>query len=150
MALYKKSLPHHVEGGVGRLKVDWPPVPSVAAYRQRAVEAWIGDHRNIRRPLTVTLPLLTAVCALRELNHPLPTRRAMAEAWECNIYSIDGAISTALAEGEITEEYRYEDGDVKRRGSMRRRRFLLPSAQLYEAYRTAERYGTPDVLKLVS
>ena len=149
MALYKKSQPHHLEGGTGRLKVEWPPVPSVAAYRMRAVEAWIGDHRQIRRALTVTLPLLSMVCALRDLNHPLPTRRAMAEAWECNIYSIDGAISTALAEGEITEEYRYEDGDVRRRGSTRRRRFLLPSAQLYEAYRNAERRAVPEGLKLV-
>jgi hypothetical protein len=139
-----KNQPTHLPHGKGRLKVEWPPVPDVPAYRLRAVETWLADHRNVRRPLTVTAPLLAVICALYEKQHPMPTRRALAEKFECNIFSIDGAISTALGEGEITEEYRQEPGNVAVRSSIRRRRFLLPSKQLYDVYSAVDRSRDPN------
>ena len=136
----RKYAPTHLQfPEKGRVKVEWPAVPHVAQYRVETVGEWLADHRNVRRPLTVATPLLAVVCALYEKNHPLPTRRALSEAFDCNIFSIDAALSTALGEGEVTEEYRYFDGDVLARRSIRRRRYVLPSEQLYHAYSTAER-----------
>jgi hypothetical protein len=140
----RKTSPTHLPHGMGRLKVEWPPVPDVPAYRVAAVEAWLGAHRNVRRPLTVASPLLAVICALFEKQHPLPTRRALSEALECNIFSIDGAISTALGEGEITEEYRYEPGNVAAHASIRRRRYILPSQELYDVYSAVDRSRDPN------
>jgi hypothetical protein len=144
MPASKKYLPHHLPDGKGRTKVEWPPVPDVADYRLRAIDAWLSARHNVFKPMTVRTPLLAAVCALSEKNYPLPTRRALSEAFDCNIFSIDGAISTALGRGEITEEYRYSPGDVQVRESIRRRRYLLPSSEPYLVYSTAKRWEDPD------
>lgn len=147
MPTSKKYAPHHYPdpmGQGGRTKVEWPPIPDVPAYRLRAVEAWLETRRNVRRPLTVASPLLAIICALFEKQQPLPTRRALSESLQCNIFSIDGAISTALGAGEITEEYRYTLGEVRVRASIRRRRYLLPSQELYEAYSAVDRSRDPS------
>lgn len=143
MSRTKQNQPTHLPGGMGRLPVEWPPVPHVPAYKQRAIEAWLQDHRNIRRPLTVTTPLLAVICALYELGHPLPTRRSLSESFGCNIFSVDGAISTALGENEIIEEYRYAEGAVAKHASIRRRRFLIPSLQLFEVWKNVSRSKIP-------
>ena len=149
MPASKKYAPTHREWPkLGRTKVEWPPVPDVPDYRVRSVAAWLADHRNVYRPMTVTTPLLAIVCALHEKNYPLPTRRALAEHLDCNIFSIDAAISTALGEGEITEEYRYTEGAVEHRSSIRRRRWLIPSQQLFDAYNSEIRTRTISAMPL--
>jgi hypothetical protein len=122
-------------------------VPEIPAHRIRAIEEWLADHRNVLDPLAA--PLLGIICALYEQQRSLPTRRALAEVLGCNIFSIDGAISKAFAEDEISEEHHRRWGSEAT--SIRRGRYLLPSQQLYDAYGAAPRDppGSPPCLSIV-
>jgi hypothetical protein len=165
MPVARKNQPHHLPHGMGRTKAVWPPVPRVPDYRVRAVEEWIKEHRDTTRPLTCAAPLLAIVCELRVQGHPWPTRRQLAEA----LYgrdpeveagrkpgnrtrgtdSIDSALNTALAEGEVSEVWDNEPGDTANRASIRRIRYIIPSDELFEVYQEAvQRRAQP--LQLVS
>lgn len=158
MPATKRNHPHHLPHGMGRTKATWPPVPEVPAYRVAAVEDWIKEHRDTNRPLVCAAPLLAIVCELRVLKHPWPTRRQLAEA----LYgkdpeveagrkpgnrtrgtdSIDSALSTAIAEGEVSEVWDNEPGETHNRPSIRRVRYILPSDELFEVYQEAVRRRT--------
>lgn len=131
--------PTHRKGGMGRLKVDWPPVPDVPEYRIHAVDEWLTAERGWNKKFPATPHLFAIICALYLAEHPLPPRRALATAIKCNIFTVDAAISTGMGNDEIQEVFRYEEGDVYHRASIRRRRYLVPCKQLLDAYNDAVR-----------
>jgi hypothetical protein len=158
--------PRKLSTGTGRILEDWPPIPVPAKYRVEAVMEWIYTHRNARRPAECAAWLLAVLCELEEKQYYTPTRRRLANAWaewkrervkdptarkgspdSVNprpgrakyIDSIDSAISQALAEGEISEEYVVVDGAHARRASVVRHRYLRPTQALFMAYQGAAR-----------
>lgn len=137
----------------GRIKETWPPVPVPRAGAVLALEEWLREHRQSVRSLPVCAPLLAIVCELHEMGREyyLPTRERLAEAIEqvrqeidpprrasvrkgltprTSVHAIDAALSTAAGHEDTFEEYRTEEGDVTRRKSIRRRRYVHPSKQL--------------------
>jgi hypothetical protein len=105
-------------GPGGRILETWPPLAREPHYREDAVEEWLVPRRNSRRPMTVAVPLLAVVCALHARGHYLPVRRRLAATLGTTPDAIDSAINCALAEGEITEEYRTEKGANEKRDSI--------------------------------
>jgi hypothetical protein len=122
--------------GMGRDPETWPPVPEPPAYVVVAIEEWLRAKRNSRRPLTVAAPLLAIFCMLHERKHPVPTRARLASALGTSEDTVDAARSTALGAGEIKEIQETYAGQVARRFSIRRRRFVIPSRELFDLYRS--------------
>jgi hypothetical protein len=73
---------------------------------------------------------------LHERKHPVPTRARLASALGTIEDAIDAARSTALGAGEIREIQETYAGQVARRFSIRRRRRVIPSRELYSLYRS--------------
>jgi hypothetical protein len=158
--------PKKLSTGTGRILEDWPPVPVPAKYRVEGVLDWVYEHRNRRRTAETLGWLLTVVCMLEEKGHYLPSRRRLANAlaeWKGEtvkdpsarkgspdssnpiphrakyIDSIDSAINSALAEGEIEEEYRITEGAHAKRLGVVRHRYLHPTRELLMAYQRLDR-----------
>jgi hypothetical protein len=149
-----RTATHHPHG-MGRMPetaYNGPPIPSVPKYKVEAVEQWLFTHRNVRRPLNVAAPLLALVCALHEKEQRFPVRRRVAEwlrdndfaEWNSNRpNSVDKAITVACALDEIEIRWDYEEGSIRDHRSMVRRRYLIPSRELWEAYLEASSGSVP-------
>lgn len=149
----------HNPHGMGRLEetaYNGPTLPAVPGYKIQAVADWLATHRDVHRPLNVAAPLLALVCALYDNQEYMPTRRRLA-AWlrdnghaEWNSptpNSVDKAIQAAIALDEIELRYAIEPGNSKEMGDrgIIRRRYLVPSKQLSDAYTEAGRgFSTPS------
>lgn len=146
--------PKKLSTGMGRVLEDWPPIPVPARYRIEAVLDWLYTHRNQRRKAECLGWLLTVICELELAEHYLPSRRRLAHAWAefkgervkdtahprpKYVDSIDSAIASALAEGEVNEEWLIREGAHARRPGVVKHRYLRPSKQLMMAYGNAER-----------
>ena len=112
-----------------------PPIPPIRDNQVEAVADWMQTHRENRRPLSVSAPLLTLVCALHEKGYALPNRRRLAAAIGCTKEGVEAAISTSIAYGEITERHVTLEGAVAQHGSTPEGRFLDPSPDLLHVCR---------------
>jgi len=114
------------------------PIPLRSAKGEVAIEAYLAARRpSGPTPRRVAVPLLGMVCELDRLGLYFPTRRRAADVLRCSIHSIDAAISTALANEEISETYTIEEGAVRRRAGIVRHRRLIPSAELRQVWAKA-------------
>lgn len=126
----------------GRIVETWPPLPTkreVPNYRIHAIERFVLESRGLgARSLPTAAPLLALICWLYDHGLPMPTRERAAE-WvgTTSKDSIDVAISTALGEFELREEYQTFRGQVDGRRSATRRRYLIPSEELFAVYQSA-------------
>jgi hypothetical protein len=108
-------------------------IPAIPKYKIDAVEDWIVQHRNVPRPIPITLGLLAIVCELHNRREHFPASRRLAEHMECTPGAIDRAISTATARNEIAVIHHHL-GEVKKNASINRRRYLVPERTLLSAY----------------
>jgi hypothetical protein len=121
---------------------DRPPVvdidiPKLPGYLVAAVDDWLQGEREARRELKTAAPLLALVCWLHDRGHFFPRRVAIGAALNTSKYSIDSALGTAIANGEVTESYATVPGNVNNRASVMRHRYIIPSQPLLRAYHQA-------------
>jgi hypothetical protein len=136
-------------GGHGRIPEDetnGPRLPRVTRAEVAAVEDWLMGHRNVRRPLTVAAPLLALICALHAKGEYFPVRKRVAAWLRDNGHAewtsehpnaVDKAIQVAVALDEIEIHWAIAEGNVAAMPSILRRRYLVPNAELMDAFRNA-------------
>jgi hypothetical protein len=138
---------HEPHGG-GRLPendVIGPPIPKVTQAQVEAVNEWVITHRDLPgRWLGATAATLAMVCAIHEQESYFPARRRVAEWMHREGYTasdkpnaVDKAISVAAALEELHIEWGTEEGEVSVHASIRRHRYLVPSRELFAAYKSA-------------
>jgi hypothetical protein len=66
---------------------------------------------------------------------PFPTRPQVAKHLKISIPTIDAVLNLHLAEGTLSVENRYRDGNIEqRRASVIKERYIIPSAVLIQVY----------------
>jgi hypothetical protein len=117
------------------------PLPRLSPIVVDAIaEMLMVDKHMCRRP-EKTAALLALVVELDKTKRPFPPRAAVAEAIDSSIFTVDSAISQRIDEGYLQEVHETTTGNVNRRTSTVRCRYLVPSPRLVSVVRRAERVG---------
>ena len=113
---------------------DEDMVRRLQAYLRRdlahAIEMWMRDRHNMRRPPVVASGILAMICDLHAAQQPFPQRSHVAAVVGCTIYGVDVALNTALTRGDIVLESRLAPGFIAARESVRRQRHYVPCHEL--------------------
>jgi hypothetical protein len=114
-------------------------IPEVSPFVVDAITEMLKSDQGMLRPPEKAAHLLAVVCELHKLRQPFPPREDVARAIGASISTIDAAISTRLSEGYITLAVDTEPGNVQRRNSVLRRRYIIPSKRLLDVVAHAKR-----------
>jgi hypothetical protein len=109
----------------------WPAVP------QHVIDGLVQfliEEQRMCRPPEQAARLLAYIVQLHKKGMPWPSRREVSERLGISIATIDAAISARLADGYITHETRIVEGNVKKRKSSVKEKYLVPSQDLVDAF----------------
>jgi hypothetical protein len=95
-----------------------------------AVEAFLVERTPSRKRPTVAAGVLAMVLELDDRGEAFPLREWAALALNCSIFSIDAALSVAMARGYLRLEVRTVEGEVAARDSVAKERWFIPAQQL--------------------
>ena len=114
---------------------------NVPQYRVDAVNAFLMNKYELKRPAQVTGQLLALVIELDKEKRLFPRRKELAAAFEsgeggkrgCSVYSLDAALRVALARGLLTEETVVVESTSRGTGvGISHRRRYVPTTELLE------------------
>ena len=114
-------------------------LPEVSPFVVDAIiEMLKADNGNLR-PADKAAHMLALIVELHKQHKPFPPRKDVAAAIKGSIAAVDAALNSRLAEGYITLAVDTEPGNVQRRNSVIRRRFIIPSKDLLDVVANAKR-----------
>jgi hypothetical protein len=111
-----------------------PPMPRIDKQLVQAIEAYLIEAFEIKRPPIQTAKLLALIVQLEEKHIPFPRPRTVASrAIGGSKFGMDVALNTALARGLITQEMTttYATENNQREGVIRHR-IYKPTAKLLQ------------------
>lgn len=114
-------------------------LPEVSAVVVDAIIDMLIMDQGMLRPPEKAAKLLALIVELHKRKQPFPTRSEVAEAIGASVSTIDAALSTRLNEGYIKLRVETPEGNVQRRNSVVRLRYLEPSDQLMDVVSKAKR-----------
>lgn len=107
-----------------------PALPPIRRNIADAMETYLLDHYDIKRPPIAAAQLLALIIELDRINQPFPPRAVAAKAIGCTVFGIDAALSVALSRGLISIDMAVSQGNVMRRDSAIRHKYYRPSPAL--------------------
>jgi hypothetical protein len=124
-----------------RVKPEKPakPLPNP---RGRAVSEFVDflfsiDEKVCRPPLQAAklLAFIVQLYKARGGPRPFPTRPQVAKHLGMSVPTVDAVLNLHIAEGNLTVETRYRDGNIgQRRASVIKERYIVPSDVLIRVY----------------
>jgi hypothetical protein len=114
-------------------------IPEVSPFVVDAIIEMLKSDNGNLRPADKAAALLAVIVELHKQHKPFPPRKDVAAAIGASIPTIDAALNSRLAEGYITLAVDTEPGNVQRRSSVLRRRFIIPSKKLLDVVANAKR-----------
>ena len=114
---------------------------NVPQYRVEAVNAFLMQKFELKRPAQVTGQLLALIIELDKEERLFPRRKELAAAFEsgdggrrgCSVYSLDAALRVALARGLIEEETVVVESTERGTGmGVHHRRRYVPTKELLD------------------
>ncbi len=113
-------------------------LPQISPIVVQAITDMLIAQRGMKRPPEKAAKLLALIVELHRRRRPFPPRDEVAAAIGASIATVDAALSTRLDEGYITLDVETPHGNVRRRNSVIRARYYIPSRQLLETVEAAE------------
>ena len=113
-------------------------LPSVSRAAVRAILDLLVSQQGMKRPPEKAAELLALIVELHAQRLPFPPRVEAAAALGASVSTVDAALSTRLDEGYIMMEVETPHGHVKRRSSVIRKRYYIPSKELQETVAKAK------------
>lgn len=95
-------------------------------------EMLMEQHENVKRPPVKSAALLALAVELYKTNTPFPSRMAVALKLDCNVFTVDAALSSRIEEGYLQQVVETTTGNVAKRNSIVRHRFYVPSQELID------------------
>lgn len=92
-----------------------PRLPKVDMALADRIEAYLTTKFTMRRPPVISSRLLALLIQMAETNMEFPSREWVATHLDCSKYTIDGALTQAMARGLLTThlDTQVSDGYIK-------------------------------------
>jgi hypothetical protein len=133
---------------MGALEVDLltkpqqPEPPKLPRPRRDRVDVFVdflfSIDEKVCRPPRQAAKLLAFIVQLHKARggpRPFPTRPQVAKHLRMSVPTIDAVLNLHIAEGNLTVETRYRDGNIEqRRASVIKERYIVPSDVLIRVY----------------
>jgi hypothetical protein len=113
-------------------------LPRISRAAVDAIMGVLKSQQGMRRPPEKAAKLLALIVALHKQGRPFPPRDEVAAAIGAAVSTVDAALSTRLNEGYIKLDVETPRGNVRRRNSVIRERYYIPSNQLQDTVDKAE------------
>lgn len=79
-----------------------PVLPKIDRALADRIEDYLRTHYKIRRPPVIASQLLALLIQMTETNMEFPSREWVAKHLDCSKYTIDGALTQAMARGLLS------------------------------------------------
>jgi len=116
-------------------RIGHRPKPEVV---EEFVRFLMEIDEKICRPPRQAAKLLAFIVQLHKARggpRPFPTRPQVAKHLKMSIPTVDAVLNLHIAEGNLSIETRYRDGNIEqRRASAIKERYIVPSAVLIQVY----------------
>ena len=116
-------------------RIGHRPKPEIV---QEFVNFLISIDYKICRPPRQAAKLLAFIVQLHKARggpRPFPTRAQVAKHLHMSIPTVDAVLNLHIAEGNLSIETRYRDGNIEqRRASAIKERYIVPSDVLIQVY----------------
>ena len=116
-------------------RIGHRPKPEIV---QEFVNFLISIDYKICRPPRQAAKLLAFIVQLHKARggpRPFPTRPQVAKHLHMSIPTVDAVLNLHIAEGNLSIETRYRDGNIEqRRASAIKERYIVPSEVLIQVY----------------
>ena len=118
---------------------DYADLPTISPIVVDAITDMLISDQGMLRPPEKSAKLLALIVELHKQHKPFPPREGVAEAIGASISTVDASLSTRLNEGYVTLRVETPEGNVRRRNSVVRERYLVPSKDLLRVVEKAEK-----------